>query len=197
MLIVVIGGSGSGKSAYAEELLAGMGEKRYYLATMRPDGEESRRRIKRHRDMRRGKGFFTIEQPRRIAGALAKMDAPEESSVLLECLSNLAANEMFSDEDGEACSEEALTAEICGGLWTLAQGVKNLVVVTNNVFEDGIRYEEETMKYLRVLAGVNRRLTERADFVVEVVAGIPVVLRRKEGEEILPREWEEERKCRL
>ena len=49
MLTVVTGGSGSGKSAYAEDLLLsyGLGE-RIYIATMFPFDEESHRRIARH-----------------------------------------------------------------------------------------------------------------------------------------------------
>ena len=53
MITVITGGSGSGKSAYAESLITGFGEKeRIYIATMFPFDEESRRRIQRHRRMR-------------------------------------------------------------------------------------------------------------------------------------------------
>lgn len=57
MLILVLGGSGSGKSAFAEALTMSFGGTRAYIATMEPFGEEGRRRIERHRLMRKDKGF--------------------------------------------------------------------------------------------------------------------------------------------
>ena len=57
MLALVIGGSGSGKSAWAENLAASLGEQRLYIATMQPFDEECSRRIARHIEMRREKNF--------------------------------------------------------------------------------------------------------------------------------------------
>ena len=63
MLVVVTGGSGSGKSAFAEDRVLSFGEaRRIYIATMQAFDEESHRRIRRHRRMRAGKGFETIER---------------------------------------------------------------------------------------------------------------------------------------
>ncbi len=62
MLAVVTGGSGSGKSAFAEETVLSFGPaKRIYIATMHPFDEESHKRMARHRKMRAGKGFETVE----------------------------------------------------------------------------------------------------------------------------------------
>ena len=62
MIVVVIGGSGSGKSAYAEKCLLAMeAEKKHYIATMRVFDEEGEKRVEKHRTMRREKGFLTIE----------------------------------------------------------------------------------------------------------------------------------------
>ena len=61
MFQIVTGGSGSGKSAFAEALAMELGKKRYYIATMYPFGEESKQKIARHRAMRAEKQFETIE----------------------------------------------------------------------------------------------------------------------------------------
>ena len=62
MMVLVTGGSGSGKSAYAENRVMQFGDgSRIYIATMFPFDEESHRRIARHRKMREGKGFTTKE----------------------------------------------------------------------------------------------------------------------------------------
>ena len=63
MFTLVIGGAASGKSEYAESLLLGRPGPRYYLATMEPAADgECRARIERHRALRAGKGFATIER---------------------------------------------------------------------------------------------------------------------------------------
>lgn len=175
MMVLVIGGSGSGKSAYAEQILSGITDvsRKYYLATMQVFDEDGRKKVENHKKNRQGRGFLTIEQPKRIAQAAEKMEAGE-NAVLLECMSNLAANEMFGEEILPA-SETAET--VLSDIRKLQAGVKHLVIVTNNVFEDGIRYDDGTAEYIRALAELNRRLAEMADKVVEVIAGIPLVIK--------------------
>ena len=64
MVLLVLGGAASGKSQYAEDrVLQFPGENRVYVATMECFDEESRQRIQRHRNMRAGKGFQTVECP--------------------------------------------------------------------------------------------------------------------------------------
>ena len=56
MMHLITGGSASGKSAYAEKMAVGAGEKsRYYLATMKPWGKEGQERVEKHRNMRAGR----------------------------------------------------------------------------------------------------------------------------------------------
>ncbi len=176
MMTLIIGGSGSGKSAYAErylDSLTGDGKK-YYVATMQVFDEEGQKKIERHRRLRSGKGFLTIEQPTAIRKALEKMDTGKKSA-LLECVSNLTANEMFAGEKPKA--GEAVAEEILGGIRNLQEQLTHLVIVSNNVFEDGRSYEEAVMEYIRAMGQINEKLAELADEVVEVVVGIPVVIK--------------------
>ena len=166
MLILVSGGSASGKSKYAEDLVvqAPPGE-RIYVATMQVWDEESRRRVERHRAMRAGKGFRTEERPVR----LFEMPVPAGAVVLLEDLSNLTANEWFVPE-GPAGAEE----RVLSGVKKLQQEAACTVVVTNELFSDGIPYDKETADYLAALARLNGAVSAEADQVYEVVCGIPV-----------------------
>ena len=177
MMIVITGGSGSGKSAYAEDCIAAFSKdcKKYYIATMQVFDAEGQAKIERHRRLRSGKGFETIEQPVSIEAALEQMCVFERTA-LLECMSNLVANEMFSGEMVENC--EVVTEKILRGVEQLNEGLKHLVIVTNNVFEDGITYNETTMEYIRAMGSVNEKLAAMADKVVEVVVGIPVVVKK-------------------
>lgn len=178
MMILVTGGSGSGKSAYAEEYVAALSKncKKYYIATMQVFDAEGQAKIDRHRKMRSGKGFETVEQPISVEKALEQMEALNRTA-LLECMSNLVANEMFSGNEIKKC--EVVVQKILRGVEQLCEGVEHLVIVTNNVFEDGITYDETTMEYMRAMGIVNEKLAAMADKVVEVVVGIPIVV--KEG----------------
>ena len=178
MMILVIGGCGSGKSSYAEEVVCSVSEedmKKYYLATMQIFDEEGRKKVERHRKLRSGKGFLTIEQPTEIGRSIEKMDAGRKI-VLLECISNLTANEMFAGETPKL--EMQVVQSVISDLEQLRKNTTNLVVVSNNVFEDGIVYEQTTMDYIHAMGEINQRLAAMADQVVEVVAGIPVVIKQ-------------------
>lgn len=175
MITLVIGGSGSGKSAYAEDLLSEYNKNKYYLATMIVNDQEAEKRVDRHRELRRGKGFETIECSSNIdtvAGVL-----PEDGSavMLLECMSNLVANEMF--EHSQAKSAEEVTAKLLKDIQHLASKLSQLVIITNNVSEDGTEYDSTTMAYIKAISDFNVRISEIADKVVEVVVGIPIVIK--------------------
>ena len=183
MIHLVIGGSGSGKSEFAENLLVDS-QRKYYIATMQVYDEEGRKKVARHQRLRAGKGFQTIEQPRNMhkAAEIVTRDRKEtENEALLECMSNLVANEMFDGEAedfangmSETEREDFLVEKVTGGIRTLAEKLDKLVIVSNNVFEDGISYDAQTMSYIRVLGQVNQELARMADHVTEVVVGIPV-----------------------
>lgn len=178
MMTLIIGGSGSGKSAYAENYMNSISEdrKKYYIATMQIYDEEGKRKVERHRMLRGGKGFSTIEQPVDIGKAAEKMEA-EDRTALLECISNLTANEMFLEE--VPGTEEVITEKIVGGIAVLNRELTHLVIVSNNVFEDGNVYDKTTMAYIRAMGRINQKLAEMADEVVEVVVGIPIVIKAK------------------
>ena len=178
MMTLIIGGSGSGKSAYAEDYMISISEdrKKYYIATMQIYDEEGKRKVERHRMLRGGKGFSTIEQPIDIGKAAEKMEDGERTA-LLECISNLTANEMFLGEIPG--TEEVITEKIVGEIAVLNRELTHLVIVSNNVFEDGNVYDKTTMAYIRAMGRINQKLAEMADEVVEVVVGIPIVIKAK------------------
>lgn len=166
ILEIITGGSGSGKSEYAEDTAMTLKKKLnadnlVYIATMKPFGNDAEERIKRHRKLRQGKGFITVERYTDIGGT----EVPKNSVVLLECMSNLVANEMFGG--GASCNE------IVNGVYTLLSKCEALVIVTNEVFSDGCLYDEVTLEYIKMLAEINKALAETADRMTEVIFGIP------------------------
>lgn len=173
MLVLITGGAASGKSAMGESLCARFGGPLCYVATMIPsDDAESRGRIARHQAMRAGKGFDTVE----CYGDLHRLKLPGGCrTVLLECVGNLAANELFSlGTPPDAVPEKLLT-----GVDALLGQAESLVVITNEVFGGSGRYAGETAVYLDCLGAFNRLCAARAQVVVESVCGLPLVYKGK------------------
>ena len=166
MFSFIIGGSASGKSEYAERLVTEKPGDRIYLATMDAWDDESQKRIARHRKMREGRGFTTVECPLFLTGA----DIPQGSNVLLEDLDNLIANEIFSPNGG---GEEAVLA----GIDAVLQKCSDLTIVSGEVYSGGKQYLDDTLDYLITASRINRKLAKKADHVVEIVCGCANVLK--------------------
>ena len=170
MIVLVTGGSGCGKSTWAEKLVDTLPrENRIYIATMQVYDEESVKRVARHRAQRADKGFATIECEKDLAAA----DVPAGSVVLLEDLVNLTANEMFDDEGNYSDPFE----RVISGVEALQKQCDTLIVVTNDVGTDCVTYDASTQAYIEVLGRINAELAVRADSVCELVCGIPLVLK--------------------
>jgi adenosylcobinamide kinase/adenosylcobinamide-phosphate guanylyltransferase len=167
MRTIVLGGAACGKSEYAEALAVILPAPRYYIATMMPFDKEDILRIEKHRAMRAEKGFHTMERYTDLAGLLL----PERGTVLLECLGNLTANELFSESGSKSGTFDA----IMKGIEMLETQCDDLVVVSNDVFSDGNAYMDETMRYIETLAAINRALGHRYERVAELVCGIPLL----------------------
>lgn len=165
MITLITGGSKCGKSSLAEKILDKFSGRKYYIATMRPYGSEAYDAIERHRKMRYGKGFETIEK----YTSLNEIVIPEKSAVLLECMGNLCANEMFGDKIINPVQK------ITDSIRYLDSISEILVIVTNEVGADGINYSSETMDYISYMGEINRNTADFADNVIECIYGIPVV----------------------
>lgn len=200
MLSLVVGAAASGKSAFAEKLTLSLPGQRIYVATMPPWDDECRERIARHRARRAGLGFCTMERYRDLGG----LEVPSGSNVLLDCLGNLLANELYGSSTGDEpvanhvadkvqgdrpqailppapppapLPEDAAVDAVVSGVLALAARCAHLSVVSNEVGSAGTAYEGDTLTYLRALGLANRLIAARADFVCEVVAGMPNVLK--------------------
>lgn len=171
MFVLVTGGAASGKSEYAERLLLSFSNYKYYIATMHNYGDdETLSRIEKHKLRREGLDITTIEKESEVLDVSIESD----STVLLECMSNLLANEMFIEKKNDCVSH--IVSQIGG----LKKKTENVIIVTNEVSSDGIEYDEFTRDYQIKLAAINEKLGKMADCVVEIVYGIPVYLKGEE-----------------
>ena len=153
---------------------------------------ESEIRIQRHRQMRAGRHFITLDCPKQLPSA----SVPRGASVLLEDLPNLLANRMFADggttssadsdtkdsdtivsasmPDPGSGNSQDIVLRLEEDIARLAGHTEQLIIVSGNLFEDCEAYDDATKQYLNCLGELHRRLAVRAERVTEVVCGIPV-----------------------
>jgi adenosylcobinamide kinase / adenosylcobinamide-phosphate guanylyltransferase len=165
-LTLVLGGARSGKSRYAESLVMEFPPPWLYVATAEPLDGEMTARIAAHR-ARRGADWRAVEAPRDLAGALA--DNAAGGAVLVDCLTLWLSNLMLADADIEAESERLEGV--------LARFAAPLVLVSNEV-GSGIVPDNALGRRFRDAQGrLNQRMAARADRVVLMVAGLPLVVK--------------------
>ena len=163
---LVLGGARSGKSRYAEALVATQPPPWIYLATAQALDDEMAGRIAEHRARRDGR-WRTVDAPHDLAGALAA--APVGAAVLVDCLTLWLSNRMLAEVD--------VDAEIVAFEEALDRRVGPVVLVSNEV-GFGIVPDNALARRFRDLQGrLNQRVAARADRVVLVVAGQPLTVK--------------------
>ena len=167
-MILIIGGNSSGKSAYAEKLACKLqsGEK-LFVATMYPYSISNQKRIEERQKRRSGKGFTTIECFTDLKSVLPC----DGKTVLLERITNLVTNEMYM----EGGANVQAVGRILGDVERLKDQCENLIVVTDDVFNDGVEYDYETERFVHYLGEINMGLAQMADTVIEVASGCPIL----------------------
>ncbi len=164
-LTLVLGGARSGKSRYAESVIAALPPPWVYVATAEAGDAEMAARIAAHR-LRRGGSWQTVEAPRDLSAALK---ACRGRPMLIDCLTLWLSNLMLAEADIDA--ETALLEQ------ALAAATAPVALVANEV-GSGLVPEYPLGRRFRDLQGIlNQRIAARADRVVLVVAGIPLAVK--------------------
>ena len=164
---LVLGGARSGKSRYAEELLAAHDGARTYIATAEARDAEMAARIAEHQ-ARRGPGWRTVEQPLDLVGALEVYCGPK-GAVLVDCLTLWLSNLMAASRD--------IAAETAGLTAALGRLPGRAVLVSNEVGL-GIVPQSTLGREFRDHAGrLNQAVVEVTDEAVFITAGLPFRLK--------------------
>ena len=165
--VLVLGGARSGKSAFAERLVAETGLSRHYIATGRAWDDEMRERIAKHR-VDRGDGWQTHEEPLDLVARLDVLDDPS-NVILVDCLTLWVTNLMMEERD--MAGEFARLAECA------SRARARLVLVSNEVGL-GIVPENRMARDFRDHAGrLHQSIAARAAEVYFVAAGLPLKMK--------------------
>lgn len=165
-LTLVLGGAASGKSSFAESLVVQTGRSRIYLATAQAFDDEMRAKVDRHQDMR-GAGWLTVEAPLDPGAAL--QDTTPDQIVLLDCATMWLSNQLLAEAD-LADAEKALMS-------ALADCPAPVVIVSNEVGLSVVPENALARRFREAQGRLNQTLAAQAGLVVNVIAGLPQVLK--------------------
>ena len=166
-LTLVLGGVASGKSEFAEALVLRVGGAPVYVATAEAHDDEMRAKIAIHQARRQGAGWLTREAPRDLGAAFG--DLPEGAIVLIDCATMWLSNHLLAGEDGAELADALVAIQ--------AACPAPVVVVSNEVGLGGVAANALARAFAAAQGSLNRALAAEAGVVVQVVAGLPQVLK--------------------
>ena len=165
--VLVLGGTRSGKSSYAEKMAQSSGLQPLYLATGRAFDDEMENRIAIHRD-RRGSDWQTVEEPLDLVSALT-LHVTVNRFVLVDCLTLWLTNLMLAERD--------IAAETAG-LVAMLPDLAGPVVFVSNEVGFGIVPENRMAREFRDHAGfLHQAVAAVADEVYLIAAGLPLKMK--------------------
>ena len=165
-VIFVLGGAASGKSVFAERLVARSGKARVYLATAQALDGEMRAKIDRHIN-RRGTGWTTFEAPLDPTPALTGLR--HDQICLFDCATMWLSNQLLAGNDLNAAQSTLLAG--------IAACRADLVVVSNEVGHGIVPDNALSRRFRDVQGRLNIALATQADQVVQVTAGLARALK--------------------
>jgi adenosylcobinamide kinase/adenosylcobinamide-phosphate guanylyltransferase len=173
-LILILGGAGSGKSAFAQRLAQQKAEKVLFVATAEAKDSEMTMRIRRHRRRRPGQ-WHTVEEPLELARVIG--EAASHQVVIVDCLTLWVSNLLQADEAQKPSGQEATVLAAARGLVDAYEnGEATLIMVSNEVGMGLVPPYPMGRLYRDVLGRVNQLLAAQANRVYLMVAGLAVEL---------------------
>lgn len=183
MLMFISGGVRSGKSSFAEKLAYSLltlsQDKLIYVATSPGGDDEMQVRIERHQIDRIKSGYVweTREQPVNLEQLLPSF--ANDQIVLIDCLTTLVANELFSElgKCHEPSYVQGIYTRIVNFLDEMKQRGIITIIVSNELLNDGLDYDEATLTYLKLISRLHQQLVKKASFAYLVEVGIPLKMK--------------------
>lgn len=164
---MVLGGAASGKSAFGENLVIGQKVPKTYLATAQAFDAEMAAKINAHKEIRENAGWTTVEEPLHIAQILSSAKTGE--AILLDCATMWLSNVLLDERSVDAEIKEFVNA--------VATSPALVTVVTNEVGQGVVPDTPLGRQFREHQGALNIQLAATCDLVVQVVAGLPNVLK--------------------
>jgi adenosylcobinamide kinase / adenosylcobinamide-phosphate guanylyltransferase len=177
-LILITGGTRSGKSTHALELAEAVGSERLFVATCPNVDGEMTERVRRHKEERQGRGWTTIECEIELA-TLFRTQIRGFDVVLLDCVTLWVNNILYSLDRSETIVDDRLIAQLCKEWLDSIDNYLGTVVCVTNEAGLGIVPDNALARRYRDLVGTcNQIIGKKADEVILVSCGIPLYLKK-------------------
>lgn len=164
-IVLVGGGSRSGKSKQALTLARSYGPRKGFLATAQAFDQEMSDRIERHQQERAGE-FLTLEEPLDLAAVVRRIE-PDLDVLVVDCLTLWLSNVMLAESDLDMPAQ----------LDVMAASALPCILVTNEV-GCGIVPDNALARAFRDRAGfLNQEAMERASEAYWCIFGAPLRLK--------------------
>ena len=179
--VLVIGGAGSGKSRFAQELASKLGEAVLFVATAEAGDEEMRQRIERHKKARSA-AWRTLEATSHLGSRIGEKIGGAQV-VIVDCITLLVSNifSQYSDQSGEQINaplvEQGLIAEVGELIECTSRLDASFIIVSNEVGLGLVPANRMGRLYRDLLAKANQMLAQTADEVYLMVAGLPLKIK--------------------
>lgn len=166
---LILGGTRSGKSEYAQKLSMVCGQRVVYLATALAGDADMLERIQLHKS-KRPKGWLLIEEPYHLGEVLLQEDA-RQRCMLVDSLTTWVGNLMATGD------EKLLQKELKNFLDALAQMQGNLIMVSDEVANSFVSDDHGKRRMMDILGILNQHVAGYCDRVLVVTAGLPQILK--------------------
>ncbi len=166
-IILITGGARSGKSKYAERLALTLSPNPVYLATSRIWDEEFRQRVIRHQ-ADRAPEWTNIEEDKELS-----RHSLSGRVVLIDCVTLWCTNFFFDLDSNVEKSLEAIKQEF----ERFVKQDATFIFVTNEIGMGGTSENLIQRKFTDLQGWANQYIANRADKVVLMVSGIPLVVK--------------------
>lgn len=174
-IILVLGGARSGKSSFAVNLAKKTAKSALYIATAQAKDKEMAKRIKLHKK-NRPSYWKTIEEPLNLLPLLA--NAPEEKTVLIDCLTLYLSNLLNGRQKDLKKAEEKVTGHIAALIKSIKKQKNRTFIIVSNEVGLGIVPANPLARYFRDIAGrANQILAQNSDQVYFLAAGMPLKIK--------------------
>ena len=178
-LILVTGGTRSGKSGFAQGLAESLAGPRYFIATCPRIDPEMDERIRLHQQARDDGDWQTIEEEIDLGGIFGMM--PGGQVCLVDCLTLWVNNLLFREEQSGRILTEAIMRKHCVRFIEKLKIFSGTTICVTNEVGMGIVPENSSARLYRDLVGsCNQIMAQASDEVILVSCGIPLVLKGRE-----------------
>ena len=178
-IVLVTGGTRSGKSGFAQRRAEQIKGNRCFIATCVPSDPEMEARVAKHQQMRSAESWQTVEEPLHVGSCFARDNSFQV--YLVDCLTLWVQNIMLECHDRGSPCDDTHVQQAANSLNDQAIRAEGTVILVSGEVGGGIVPENEIARRFRDLVGIcNQTIAARADEVILVSCGLPLYLKKKE-----------------